>query len=218
MRIKVLVTSVLMLCGMSSTFAQSDNFAVDMVFVDTAFVDEMPSTKVKNTFGYGGKHNSFKVDFDFGWYISKFVDCNNDSHRGIFATGGAVSYEHVFKSGYGFGLNLIYDTGSDNIMTLFLGPSFVSYTSVDQWTYGYSLGLGFGRFSFDSERMGYEDRAGLGYFVQVEAERRFNKWFGLGAALRVFNVTTSKPEGYMYSSGSYGTGLLNFSIGPRFYF
>lgn len=212
MKIKILLTSVLMLCGMSSAFAQEDSYvAVDTVRSDGVFV-------LERTVGFGGKHNRVKLDFDFGCYISEFVDRDGDGHRGIFACGVSIAYEHVFKSGYGFGLNFIRDFGSDCIMTQYLGPSFVCYKSVGKWTYGYSLGLGYGRYTFDSYRLGYDDRGGLGYFVQVEGERRFNKWIGVGAGLRVFNITAQKPEGVSESFGRYGTGFVNFTIGPRFYF
>lgn len=218
MKFKLLLTSALMMCGVLSANAQLEDGTTDVVNGDNSDQNVTSVASVhEKTIGFGGKHNRFKIDVDFGWYISEFVDENGKGHRGIQAVGASFSYQHVFNSGYGFGLNFIRDIGSDGIMTEYLGPSFVNYQSKDKWTYGYAIGLGYGHFSFDSNRFGYNDCGGLGYFVEAEVERRFTKWFGLGGGLRVFNITAKKPEGARLS-GSYGTGLLNLYIGPRFYF
>lgn len=169
--------------------------------------------------GFGGKLNSVKADFNLGWFISEFEDGYGDKHSWLFGTGFSVSYNHVFKQGFGFGLDYIMENGNDdNIKTQFIGPSFVYAGSFGGWTLSYSGGLGYGKFEFDSKRMGYDDRGGLGYFAQVEAQKRFSDHFGIGAGMRVLNVATTKPDGYEDKWGTYGTSSFRFTIGPRFYF
>lgn len=164
--------------------------------------------------GYGGKHNSVKADFNCGWFISEFEDLSGKGHRGIFGTGFSVSYEHVFKPGVGFGLNYIMENGNeDGIKTQFVGPSFVYAGSFGSWTLSYSAGLGYGNFKFDSDRMEYADEGGLGYYAQVEAQKRFSDHFGIAAGLRVLDITTGVDKDRIT-----GTGSLRFTIGPRFYF
>ena len=100
-----------------------------------------------------------------------------------------------------------------------IGPSFVYSGSSDKWIYGYSIGLGYGRFDVDSERFGHEDRNGVGYFVQANIERRLTQWLGIGAGVRVLNITAPKSEdNSYYKTHSHGTSSLRFTIGPRFYF
>ena len=164
--------------------------------------------------GYGGKHNAVKADFNCGWFISEFEDRYGDSHRGIFGTGFSVSYEHVFKPGVGFGLNYIMENGNeDDIETVFLGPSAVYAGSFGSWTFSYSVGLGIGRIGYSSDRMGYFNENGFGYYAQIEAQKRFTDHFGISAGIRVLDITTSVSD-----RGFEGTGSLRFTIGPRFYF
>ena len=124
---------------------------------------------------------------------------DGDGHRGIFGCGFSLMYEHVFKKGYGFGINGILENGEGNdIETFVLAPSFVHYGSKGNWTYGYSLGLGYGKFNISSRRYGYADEIGLGYFVQANVERRINKWLGIGAGLRILDITAKKPDDVFY--------------------
>ena len=169
--------------------------------------------------GFGGKLNCVKTDFNLGWFISDFEDRDGDKHSGLFGTGFSVSYNHVFKQGFGFGVDCIIENGDDdNVSTQYVGPSFVYAGSFGGWTLSYSAGLGYGHLSYESNRMGHDDRGGLGYFAQVEAQKRFSKHFGIGAGMRIVEIATSKPDGYKDEWGIYGTGSFRFTIGPRFYF
>ena len=63
--------------------------------------------------GFGGKFNCVKTDFNLGWFISDFEDQYGDKHSGLFGTGFSVSYNHVFKQGFGFGVDCIIENGDD---------------------------------------------------------------------------------------------------------
>ena len=213
MKLKCLLAAVMLFSATSAIFAQSEDS-------DENNVVAAPHYSTDEYVGFGGKKNDVKLDFNFGWYISEFVDRSGDSHRGLFGCGFSLMYEHVFKKGYGFGVNAIYEGGEGNdVRTGVIAPSFVYYGSKDAWTYGYSIGLGYGAFCLDSRRYGYDDGRGVGYFVQASVERRITKWFGIGAGLRILNVTASKPNNSSYyNTHSHGTGSVRFTIGPRFYF
>ncbi len=219
MTIKSYVLSALLLTFSSVALAQYDDvYITDSV--DELFRKEKIERDYGTDWGYNGKHHCFKTDFNFGWYISKFQEKNGGDKRGIFGVGGSVAFQTVLKSGYGFGLNAILDNGSydGDVQSFFLGPSFEYAKALPNgWIYSYSIGLGYGGFYIDSSRLGYSEDKGLGYFVSLEMSKRFNKWFGIGGGIRVFNVTCSKPDNYTYSS-FYGTGDIRISVGPRFYF
>lgn len=213
MKLKCLLATVMLFGAASATFAQSEDSEENNVAA-------APHYSTDEYVGFGGKKNDIKVDFNFGWFISEIGDRNGDAHRGLFGCGFSLMYEHVFNKGCGFGVNAIYEAGEGgDIRTGVIAPSFVYYGSNGGWTYGYSLGLGYGRFSLDSPRYGYDDAAGVGYFVQAEIEKRFTKNFGIGAGLRVMNISAPKPNNSSYyDSHYYGTGTVRFTIGPRFYF
>ena len=78
----------------------------------------------------------------------------------------------------------------------------------------YSVGLGLGKISYGSGRMGYYDDNGFGYYAQVEAQKRFSDHFGIAAGMRILDITTSVSD----RGGFEGTGSFRFTIGPRFYF
>lgn len=213
MKLKFVLASILLFGAVSASLAQSDDS-------DEENVVAPPHYSTDDYVGFGGKKNDVKLDFNFGWFISEFVDRHGEGHRGIFGGGMSLMYEHVFNKGYGFGVNGIYEQGDGgDIKTVVLAPSFVYYGSKDKWTYGYSIGLGFGRFSMVSSKYGDDDGNGLGYFVQANIERRISKHFGFGAGLRVLNITASKPKNNSYyDTHIHGTGSVRFTIGPRFYF
>ena len=213
MKLNCLLAAAMLFGATSATFAQSeDSEEKDYVPVPHYSTDE--------NYGFGGKKNDIKIDFNCGWFLSEFVDRYGEGHRGLFGCGFSLMYEHVFNKGYGFGINAIYEQGEGNdITTGVIAPSFVHYGSKGAWTYGYSLGIGYGRFNLDSHRYGYDNANGVGYFVQANVERRINKWLGIGAGLRILDITASKPDNSSYyDSHSYGTGSLRFTIGPRIYF
>ena len=120
--------------------------------------------------GFGGKHNCVKTDFNCGWFISKFEDRYAlEILIMVFSFWVfSASYEHVFKPGVGFGLNYIMENGNeDDIKTQFIGPSAVYAGSFGSWTLSYSVGLGIGRVGYSSDRMGYYNENGFGYFAQM---------------------------------------------------
>ncbi len=212
MRLKLVLASIMLFGAVTSSFAQSEDS-------DENEVVSAPHYSTDDYVGFGGKKNCVKADFNFGWFISEFVDKDRDGHRGLFGDGISLMYEHVFSKGYGFGINGIFEKKTEEVYTGMIGPSFVYYGSKDKWTYGYSIGLGYGRFDIDSERFSHIDRTGVGYFVQTNIERRLTKWFGIGAGLRILNITASKPNNdSYYDSHNCGTSSLRFTIGPRFYF
>ena len=208
MKLICLLAAAMLFGATSATFAQSeDSEGKNYVAVPHYSSDEK--------YGFGGKKNDIKIDFNCGWFLSEVGDT-----RGLFGGGFSLMYEHVFKNGCGFGINGIFEQGGGKDLTTgVLAPSFVYYASNDAWTYGCSIGLGYGRFNLDSDRYGYDDANGVGYFVQANIERRITKNFGIGAGIRLVNITASKPDNNSYyDSHSYGTSSLRFTIGPRFYF
>ena len=216
MKLKFMLASVMLLGVVSTSYAQSEDSIEDEDVTTSASSTLNAQDEIDTYFGFGGKKNCVKADYNFGWFISKIIDKDGKGHRGLFGDGISLMYEHVFKNGWGFGINGIFEKKTEEVYTGMIGPSLVCYKSRDKWTYGYSIGVGYGRFDIDSERFGHTDKTGIGYFVQIEGERRLNKWLGLGAGMRILDITSVDSD--KYNSRHQGTGSLRFTVGPRFYF
>ena len=169
--------------------------------------------------GFGGKHNCVKTDFNCGWFLNEFSNIDGSGKRGMFGFGGSITYEHVFKPGIGVGVSAIMDNGNDgNVFTYFVGPSFVYAGTHGNWVVDCSAGLGEGGLKYDLARGDRANRGGLGFFLQVEAQRHISKHFGIAAGFRLLGsgvMDTWDEDDYSISPGF---ATARFTIGPRFYF
>lgn len=85
MKFRQLLTFVFLMCSVLSANAQLKDDAIDIASGDS--VSSNVASVSQETIGFGGKHNRIKMDYNFGWFISKILDKKGDSHRGLFGTG-----------------------------------------------------------------------------------------------------------------------------------
>lgn len=151
-----------------------------------------------------------------------------------------VDYEHFWKSGWGFGLNVIYndtrysteghyidlsETKRERIgipmRSYYVGPS-VAYSGCykKRWRYEGACGLGYGHIS------GFlDDYSGIGSLLRVGMEYMITSHFGVGAELNELIIFTSDDslddfkEVYPSESNvTSGLSRLGIAAGVRFYF
>ena len=181
--------------------------------------EAVPHESYDENFGFGGNHSCVKADFNCGWSSR---DERAGYLRGGFGPGYSLSYEYVFKTGFGMGLEYFAEHGNKaDFSTFFVGPSFVYANSHNSWTFNISSGFGAAGIKYDSPRMGTVDvRDLMGMFAQGEVQKRFSKHFGIAAGLRVMGIFrfAMDVEDENAEHVRDGSASVRFTIGPRFYF
>ena len=145
-----------------------------------------------------------------------------------------VEYEHFWKSGWGFGVNLIYndtrysqegrlnENPSLALRSVYIGPSLVySGCFNDHWRVECGYGLGYGFLGGD-----LAENDGLGMMFKAGIEYMVTPHFGLGVELNELVVYTKEDNSTeefkrLYPSESNftsGISRLGLAAGVRFYF
>ena len=207
---KFLLSVALVLGSFSMSVAQTE----DSEKTDYAAI---PHESDNENFGFGGNHSCVKADFNCGL----FRGCGYD--RGGFGLGYSLSYEYVFRSGVGVGLEYIREHGHKaDFSTFFVGPSFVFAKSHNSWTFNLSSGLGASGIKYDSpSKKTVSVRELPAIFAQGEVQKRFSKHFGIAAGLRVMGIFHFEMNEWQEKDTEPVTdsaASLRFTIGPRFYF
>ena len=210
---KFLLTAALVLGSFSMSNAQSE----DSEKTDYAAI---PHESDNENFGFGGNHSCVKADFNCGWSLR---DERAGYLRGGFGPGYSLSYEYVFKTGFGMGLEYFAEHGNKaDFSTFFVGPSFVFAKSHNSWTFNLSSGLGASGIKYDSpSKKTVSVRELPAIFAQGEVQKRFSKHFGIAAGLRVMGIFHFEMNEWQEKDTEPVTdsaASLRFTIGPRFYF
>lgn len=148
-----------------------------------------------------------------------------ENHRYRYRVGVdiCVDYDHVWKSGLGFGINYLhnytsFDEGVKSRID-YVGPSLVlAYARTKSFRCDVAWGLGYCHYSDSYE--GYsltQNRVGL--TMRLGAEWRVAKHLGLGAQFNVFSVRLKEPEGMELEKNEfYGIEHIGLQGGLRYYF
>ena len=144
-----------------------------------------------------------------------------------------VEYEHIFKSGWGFGLNTIYnDTRYFNglrnntkknlaLRQFYIGPSVVRRSIIsDRWLVEGAFGMGYAYTDGDIT----DGISGVGFMAKGGVEYLLSRHVGIGAELNDVIVLTGFEDEYLKKvfpkdySGMNGTVRFDIALGIRFYF
>ena len=143
-----------------------------------------------------------------------------------------LEYEHIFKSGWGFGLNVIYnDTRYKNtyknsakknlaLRQVYLGPSVVRRNLIGyRWLVEGVFGIGYSHLGGDF----LDGTSGLGFMLKGGVEYMLSKHVGIGVEMNdVIAITGENNDDLMkkYSEDNSWSGSfrIDFAAGIRFYF
>lgn len=153
---------------------------------------------------------------------SKYM-VDNHQYRNRVGIDICVDYDHVWKSGFGFGINYLhnytsFDEGVKSRVN-YIGPSAVfAFSRTKNFRCDLAWGIGYCHYSDSYE--GYsiaQNRVGL--MMRVGAEWRVAKHLALGAQINVFSVRLKKPEGLELEKNEfYGIEHFGLQGGLRYYF
>ena len=109
-----------------------------------------------------------------------------------------VDYDHLWKSGFGFGINYLYNStsfdGDYNTHIHYFGPSLVMALATRKWRFDGAWGVGYAHYT---ESLGNqsesEDNAAI--FFRAGAEYRVAKHLAIGLQMHTLSMPQKKPEG-----------------------
>ena len=134
-----------------------------------------------------------------------------------------VDYDHVWKSGIGFGVNYLHDYTSfdEGIKSRldYLGPSFVLASPFSK-SFRCDLAFGIGYCHYSDSFDGFsttENRFGV--MMRLGMERKVAKHLALGAQMNLFTVSMKRPDGLeLRKDEFYGIQHIGLLGGLRYYF
>ena len=134
-----------------------------------------------------------------------------------------VDYDHLWKSGFGIGINYLYnytsfDEGVKSRIN-YIGPSLVLAPAIKKsFRYDIAFGIGYCHYS-DSYEGESETQNRLGVMMRVGAEWKVAKSLALGAQISYISVRMKKPEGLELEKNEfYGITHFGLQAGLRYYF
>lgn len=161
--------------------------------------------------------NTLEASIGYGWITSQLYDYDGASlgHKG--GLEWKLSYEYIWSSGWGIGLQYSgFKTsipGGDINLT-YLAPEWVGRTKFDKWILKYGLGVGL---------VLYHDplynASGVGVHATLGTEYMLSDHWGLG--MSVNTVSGSLPQqGDMKLKENERSGVVRFNLlgGLRYYF
>lgn len=163
-------------------------------------------------------HNVIKLNYGPGLVYSKIYDFDNgEKHSTSSSWDLSIDYAHTFRSGLGFGLNVIQSHLNAIGLNDFYGGASVYYglSTPKGWYFDAAVGGGYARNDYAEHRVGY------GVFQQVGAHYKLSRHLGVGAELRELSCYYRKPhnwEEYYQKGGRFGTQRISLTVGVQYYF
>ena len=132
-------------------------------------------------------------------------------------------YDHVWKSGFGFGINYKhnYTSFDEGIKTRidYIGPSFVIAPQISKTCrYDVALGFGYGRYKESYGGLSYTENR-FAAMMRIGLEWRVAHQLALGPQINIFTMSMKKPEGIeLEKNDTYGIQHVGLQVGLRYYF
>ena len=165
--------------------------------------------------------NIFRLSMGPSWLVSEyyFFGKKYQSKMGLDV---AVDYEHVWKSGFGIGINYLYDytlIGNGITMNLhYVGPSLVMALPFTKSRLDMALGLGYGFYS-ESTGFGEHSESHWAPTIRLGYEYRLGENIALGLQVNMLVMKMDKPNDVILDNDHfYGIQRVGVQTGIRYYF
>ncbi len=166
--------------------------------------------------------NVLRVAVGPSWLVSKF-----ETYRRIYKKKDGLDitadYAHVWKSGFGVGVNYQHDyfsfDGGVSMRLNYIGPSVAfAYMQGGPWRWGSGIGVGYGWYSESLGNYSYtEDN--LATLVYLNAEYMATKDIGIGLQMNAFTMRLKKPDDFELKDNEfYGIQRLGIQLALNYYF
>lgn len=144
----------------------------------------------------------------------------NDVYGSVSAMNLELEYSHVWKSGWGLGVQGLqshFDPYDDaGCMNLFyVGPCMsYNYRTTKDWLWHLSAGVGYA--SWDDV---LESHSGMGTTAKLGVDYMLCRWIGIGVEATSVTSWFKKPKGWSdhHHDESYGISQSGISLGVRFF-
>jgi len=134
-----------------------------------------------------------------------------------------ADYDHVWNTGFGFGINYIHNYMSfdEGIKTRvdYIGPSLVlASPMMRKFRYDLCIGLGYGHFSESYDGLTNSENR-LGATMRLGVEWKVAPHLGLGTQVSIFTMSLKKPDDVELEKNEiYGIQQIGLYVGLRYYF
>lgn len=166
---------------------------------------------------YMAPSNTLEANVGYGWITSALYSVTGEKYKGKGGMEWGIAYDHVFRSGFGFGAQYAgcRVTLPDGDMNLsYIAPSFVLRERNKHWILKCAVGAGafiFSQGGYRVTRLGINATLGIEYMV--------SKSVGIGVSCNAINVSLPKQEGVDLGEEEHsGISRINLLGGARFYF
>ncbi len=159
--------------------------------------------------------NTFEASIGYGWITSDIYSSTGEKYGTKGGMEWNLEYNHVFRSGFGFGLQYSgckVSIPEGDMSLSYVAPSMVLRRKMDNWIFKCGVGVGaffYSQSGYNTTRLGVSTTLGMEYMVA--------KSVGLGLSVNAIGASLPEQEGLPEDQTS-GIGRLNVTGGIRFYF
>lgn len=159
--------------------------------------------------------NTFEASIGYGWITSDIYSSTGEKYGSKGGMEWNLEYNHVFRSGFGFGLQYSgckVSVPEGDMSLSYVAPSVVLRRKIDSWIFKCGVGVG----AFFYSQSGY-NATSVGVSTTLGMEYMVAKSVGLGLSVNAIGASLPDQEGLPEDQNS-GIGRLNVTGGIRFYF
>lgn len=159
-------------------------------------------------------------------WITSDIEAGGNTYKSLSGFKAEFDYQHLWDSGFGFGMNYMYYGASLNsnydMRMHYIGPSFVSSMIFGyRWRFEGALGLGYSSLTENAEILGTSSSKteyGLGIMSHLGIEYMVSPKIGIGFQIGFMSMKLKQPKGFdMKKYDFYGIRRVDLGIGLRIY-
>ena len=165
--------------------------------------------------------NIIRISAGPSWLTSKY-QIGNHVYRSKMGFSFLADYDHVWKSGIGFGINYLYNhTSFDEGVTMrlnYIGPSLVLAFAGNKMRYDMSLGFGYCCYRESLVGSSYSEGK-VAALMRLGLERKIGEHLALGLQMNMFSMRMNEPDDIQLKKNEfYGIQSIGLQAGLRYYF